>query len=69
MKLIKDDLSLLGISHDKFFSETDLVKKDLVNKVVKLLKDKGIVQEGFLKPPKGEISENWKKTKRLIFKS
>jgi arginyl-tRNA synthetase len=69
MKLIKNDLILLGISHDNFFSETDLVKKDLVNKVVKLLKDKGIVQEGFLKPPKGEISENWKKTKRLIFKS
>jgi arginyl-tRNA synthetase len=69
MKLIKNDLFLLGISHDNFFSETELVKKDLVNKAVKLLKDKKIVEEGFLKPPKGEMSENWKKTKRLIFKS
>ena len=25
--------------------------------------------EGYLQPPKGEINKNWKKTKRLIFKS
>ena len=69
MKLIKKDLNLLGISHDNFFSETELVKKDLVNKTVKKLIDKKFVEEGFLEPPKGELNNNWKKTKRLIFKS
>jgi arginyl-tRNA synthetase len=69
MKLIKNDLHLLGISHDNFFSETELVNRDLVNKAVKKLSDNKFVEEGFLPPPKGEKIENWKKTKRLIFKS
>ena len=69
MNLIKDDLSQLGISHDNFFSETDLVNNDLVNKAVNKLKEKKYVEEGYLKPPKGENIENWKKKKRLIFKS
>ena len=69
MELIKKDLKLLGISHDSFFSETDLVNKDLVNKAVEKLKKKKFVEEGFLQPPKGEDNKKWKKIKRLIFKS
>jgi arginyl-tRNA synthetase len=69
MDLIKDDLKLLGISHDNFFSETEIVKKDLVKKAVNKLKEKNFVEEGYLQPPKGETNSNWKKTKRLIFKS
>ena len=40
METIKKDLKLLGISHDNFFSETEIVNKDLVNKAVKELKKK-----------------------------
>jgi arginyl-tRNA synthetase len=69
MKLIKDDLSMLGIQHDNFFSETELVKKDLVNQAINKLKELKYVEEGFLDPPKGETVEKWKKIKRLIFKS
>ena len=69
MTLIKNDLKKLGIKHDNFLSETDLVKKDLVNKAVKQLQNKNFVVEGYLNPPKGETSKNWKKIKRLIFKS
>ena len=69
MSLIKKDLKNLGISHDNFFSEKELVKKDLVNKTVKILQSKNYVKEGYLDPPKGETAKNWKKVKRLIFKS
>ena len=69
MDLIKKDLSQLGITHDNFFSETDIVNKDLVNKAVKKLSEKKFIEEGFLQPPKGEVNKNWKKIKRLIFKS
>ena len=69
MALIKEDLKSLGITHDNFFSETEIVNKDLVNKTIKILKDKSYVGEGFLDPPKGESVKNWKKIKRLIFKS
>ena len=40
MQLIKKDLKLLGINHDNFFSETEIVNKDLVNKTVEVLKKK-----------------------------
>ena len=69
MALIKDDLKKLGIEHDNFFSESELVKKDLVNITVRELQNKNFVEEGYLDPPKGEIPKNWKKVKRLIFKS
>ena len=69
MSLIKNDLKQLGIVHDKFFSETELVDRDLVNKVIKKLANKNYIVEGYLEPPKGEGSKDWKKKKRLIFKS
>ncbi len=69
MSLIKKDLKQLGIMHDNFISENQLVKKKLVNIAVKKLKDKGYVEQGYLEPPKGELNKDWKKTKRLIFKS
>ena len=69
MNLIKKDLKKLGISHDIFFSETEIVKKNLVKKVVNLLKEKKYAEEGHLDPPKGEKLKDWKKVKRLIFKS
>jgi len=69
MNLIKSDLKNLGIEHDNFFSETDLVERKLVDKAVNELKKNNYVQEGYLEPPKGEIDKKWKKTKRLIFKS
>ena len=69
MFLIKDDLKSLGISHDNFVSEKFLVKKDLVAKSIKYLQDRNFVEEGYLSPPKGVENKDWKKTKRLIFKS
>ena len=69
MELIKSDLKKLGIEHDNFFSETELVENNLVDKAVNLLKKNNYVQEGYLEAPKGEIDKNWKKIKRLIFKS
>ena len=69
MNMIKFDLKGLGIVHDNFFSETDLVNKDLVNSAVNKLKDNKFVENGYLEPPKGESIKNWKKIKRLIFKS
>ena len=43
MNLIKNDLKQLGITHDNFFSETEIVKKDLVKKAVQKLKEKKYV--------------------------
>jgi len=69
MIMIKEDLGLLGIKHDIFTSEKKIVTNDLVNLAVKELKHNNYVVDGFLEPPKGEEIKNWKKTKRMIFKS
>ena len=69
MDLIKKDLNALGISHDNFVSETSLVEKNLVEKSIQFLRSKNFVEEGYLNPTKGEGKKDWKKTKRLIFKS
>jgi arginyl-tRNA synthetase len=69
MNLIKSDLKALGISHDNFVSEKSLVKKNFVEKAIQNLKEKKFVEQGYLNPPKGEENKDWKKTKRLIFKS
>ena len=69
MTSIKNDLKKLGIQHDNFSSESDLVKHNLVGKAVKDLQSKNFVEEGYLNPPKGEIPKDWKKIKRLLFKS
>ena len=63
MKLIKSDLNNLGIKHDNFFSESTLVKTKSVEKVVKLLKKKNLIQEGYLQPQKVKIIMIGKKLK------
>ena len=69
MKIIKSDLKSLGIFHNNFISETNLISKDFVNKTINKLKEKNLVEDGFLEPPKGDELKNWTKIKRLIFKS
>ena len=69
MGMIKSDLARLGIKHDKFFYESEIVKKTLLKKSLEKLKKDKLVTEGYLEPPKGEDNLNWKKTKKLIFKS
>ena len=51
------------------YAEALYLEKKLVNKAVDFLKKNNFVEEGFLKPPKGEEKKDWKKIKRLIFKS
>ena len=69
MNLIKNDLKALGIYHNNFVSETALIENNLVEKSIEYLKNKNFVEKGYLNPPKGEENKDWKKTKRLIFKS
>ena len=69
LNLIKKDLKLLGIKHDLFFSETNMVKNKTVDNVINKLKKKNFVYEGYLEAPKSEDITSWKKNKRLIFNS
>ena len=69
LKLIKVNLANLGIVHDKFTSETQIVLNKEVEKVINNLKEKNLVYEGKIKAPKGEDDDNWIEREQLLFKS
>ena len=69
LKLIKANLANLGIVHDKFTSETQIVLNKEVEKVIQSLKEKNLVYEGKIKAPKGENDANWVEREQLLFKS
>ena len=69
LKLIKKNLKNLGIVHDKFKSETEIVINLEVEKVIKRLKDKKLVYEGRINAPKSKDDKNWIEREQLLFKS
>ena len=69
LKLIKSNLKSLGIIHDNFISETDIVRDKEVEKVIIKLKDKNLIYEGKIKAPLGENNDKWVERKQLLFKS
>ncbi|XGA08641.1 MAG: arginine--tRNA ligase [Wolbachia endosymbiont of Xenopsylla cheopis] len=69
IKLIKDDLNLLGVEHDVFTSEYELQKSGIVEKSIKILSDKGLIYHGCLDKPKGKEDPNWKPRKQMLFSS
>jgi len=69
LKLIKFNLNKLGISHDNFSSETDIVLNNEVDQVVDKLKKDKFVYLGKIKAPEGKDSKNWVEREQLLFKS
>ena len=69
LKLIKANLANLGIVHDKFSSETQIVLNNEVEKVIDNLKEKNLVYYGKIKAPKNDNHENWVEREQLLFKS
>jgi len=69
IKLIKKNLSSLGIIHDNFVSEKKLVLNQEVEKVVENLQKNKFVYKGKIKAPAGENDDNWVEREQLLFKS
>ncbi len=71
MTLIKDDLALLGIHHDVFFSELSLHGENggEIKQTVDSLNAKGLIYEGVLPPPKGQLPQDWEAREQTLFKA
>ena len=69
LKLIKNNLNSLGVIHDNFVSEKELVTSQQVEKVIDYLKKNNFVYKGKIKAPEGEDSNNWTEREQLLFKS
>ena len=73
MALIRDDLAALGIRHEVFFSERSLVRPEpggnAVERTVEALRARGLVYQGRLPPPKGQVPEDWEDREQTLFRS
>ena len=69
LKLIKKNLNSLGINHDNFVSEKELVKNQEVEKVIDFLEQNKFVYKGKIKAPAGEDNNNWVEREQLLFRS
>jgi len=69
LKIIKLNLNSLGINHDKFASETEIVNNNEVQLVIDKLKKGNFVYQGKIKAPKEEDKTDWIEREQLLFRS
>ncbi|RWP18906.1 MAG: arginine--tRNA ligase [Mesorhizobium sp.] len=71
MAMIREDLALLNVHHDVFFSERTL-HADNARKIRSAINDltlKGHIYKGKLPPPKGEKPDDWEDREQTLFRS
>jgi arginyl-tRNA synthetase len=70
MDLIKADLGQLNIHHDVFFSERTLhgPEGDIAG-TLSWLREKGMIYQGRLEPPKGKTPEDWEDREQTLFRA
>ncbi|MEO6225539.1 MAG: arginine--tRNA ligase [Sphingomicrobium sp.] len=70
LDLIRDDLALLGIHHDRFASEAEVQSTGAVDQAAQDLRDKGLVYEGVLERPKSlDEHDEWEPVELTLFRS
>ncbi|WP_300056344.1 arginine--tRNA ligase [uncultured Roseobacter sp.] len=69
MDLIRADLKALGVEMDLFYSEKSLYGTGRIEAAIDDLRNKGLIYEGVLEPPKGKTPEDWEPREQTLFKS
>jgi arginyl-tRNA synthetase len=73
MDMIREDLAALNIRHETFFSERTLHDRShgpsKIDASIEWLREKGLVYEGRLPPPKGQLPEDWEDREQTLFRS
>ncbi len=69
MDLIREDLALLGVKMDVFYSEKSLYGTGQIEAAIKDLDGKGLIYRGTLEPPKGKMPEDWEPREQTLFRS
>ncbi len=71
MALIRGDLEALNVHHDVFFSERTLTAGNgaRIEAAIDALRDKGLIYQGRLPPPKGQLPDDWEDREQILFRS
>ena len=66
---ICEDLALLGVTHETFFSERALLASGATEATIETLTARGLIYEGVLEPPKGKTPEDWEPRAQTLFRA
>ncbi|MBN9081660.1 MAG: arginine--tRNA ligase [Rhizobiales bacterium 62-17] len=71
MDMIRTDLAAMNISHEVFFSERTLHggADSPIAKAVADLRARGLIYEGRLPPPKGQLPDDWEDREQTLFRA
>lgn len=69
MDVIRDDLDVLGIRFDHFFSERTLHASGRIESMIGHLQEQGIAYRGVLPPPKGKEVKDYQPVEQLLFRT
>lgn len=69
MVLIRADLAALGINHDLFVSERELVEKGAIDECLGALEREGLIYTGILEAPKGKLPDDWEPREQTLFRA
>ncbi len=69
MSSIREDLASLGVQHDIFISEREVVAEGWLEKAEATLAEKGLIYRGILEPPKGKTPDDWEPREQTLFRA
>jgi arginyl-tRNA synthetase len=69
MTLIRADLASLGVRHDLFVSERELIEKGAVDECLAELEQRRLIYKGVLEPPKGKLPDDWEPREQTLFRA
>lgn len=71
MAMIREDLAAINIRHDVFFSERSLQEggTDRVARAIEALRRRGLIYQGRLPPPKGQLPDDWEDREQTLFRA
>lgn len=69
MDLIREDLKLLGVEQEVFFSEKTLHESGRIEEAIADLRSRGHIYEGVLEPPKGKKPDDWEAREQILFRA
>ncbi len=69
LRMIREDLLQLGVTHDVFTSERAILERGAADEAIRRLGAAGLLYEGVLEPPKGKVTADWEARPQTLFRA
>ena len=69
LRMIREDLAQLGVTHDVFTSERQILARGVADTAIDRLDQAGLLYEGVLEPPKGKVTADWEARPQTLFRA